>query len=254
VRILAVGDHGQLPPVMSSGELMKNPELRLEKIHRQAEGNPIIRFAHHVRSTGEFDMGAVDGKIIEIRSRMHNEWLGDAFKEEPFSTAALCWTNKTRIRLNAYARQGRGRKGVPAAGEVVICLKNKPPVYNGMRGVLATDGVFSREKYWIVDTSIGFPEEGLEAMPIGMCAPQFNRERVFKDLEEVRAKIPATSMKEAGDFYDYGYAMTVHRSQGSQFNHVIFYVDRRVEPESLDWRRFAYTAVSRAAERLTVMV
>src|SRR5690606_24251481 len=45
-KVLAVGDHGQLEPV--EGEmisLVKDPVLRLEKIHRQAEGNPIIRFA-----------------------------------------------------------------------------------------------------------------------------------------------------------------------------------------------------------------
>ena len=37
VPILAVGDHGQLPPVSGTGSLMKNQNLRLEQIHRQAE-------------------------------------------------------------------------------------------------------------------------------------------------------------------------------------------------------------------------
>src|SRR5208282_6828508 len=52
VPILAVGDHGQLPPVGGVGSLMKNPMLRLEQIHRQAEGNPIIALSKMIREQG----------------------------------------------------------------------------------------------------------------------------------------------------------------------------------------------------------
>ncbi len=52
VRILAVGDHGQLPPVMSEGSLVERPMLCLEKIHRQAEGNPIIQLSRVLREEG----------------------------------------------------------------------------------------------------------------------------------------------------------------------------------------------------------
>ena len=52
VPILAVGDHGQLPPVRGTSSLMAHPAVRLEQIHRQAEGSRIIRLAHHVRAEG----------------------------------------------------------------------------------------------------------------------------------------------------------------------------------------------------------
>lgn len=52
LRIMAVGDHGQLPPVMSSGSLVSRPMLRLEKIHRQAEGSPIIQLSRVLREEG----------------------------------------------------------------------------------------------------------------------------------------------------------------------------------------------------------
>src|SRR5574342_964575 len=47
VPILAIGDHGQLPPIQKGDpfNLMENPQIRLEKIHRQAEDSPIIRFS-----------------------------------------------------------------------------------------------------------------------------------------------------------------------------------------------------------------
>jgi exodeoxyribonuclease V len=58
----------------------------------------------------------------------------------------------------------------------------------------------------------------------------------------------------AENFFDFGYAMTTHKAQGSGFQHAIVYVDRPVQPESEDWRRWMYTAVTRAAERLTVIL
>lgn len=252
IPILAVGDHGQLPPVMSSGGLMAEPMLRLEKIHRQAADNPIIRFAHNLREKGTFERIEGDDRIRFLR-RTDTEIIEQVFRgaENPLDIGVLCWTNRTRIRLNAYARRGLGRKGVPAAGEVVMCLKNFAPVYNGMRGILTTDGVLDG---WRVTADVAFPEEELPAQRIAMCAPQFNRERAFKSIEELRERgVPAPSFSEAGKLFDYGYGLTVHKSQGSQFKHAIFYVDRQVEPESSDWRRFAYTAATRASEILTIM-
>jgi AAA domain-containing protein/UvrD-like helicase family protein len=256
VPILAVGDHGQLPPVAAAGSLMENPDLRLERIHRQAEGNPIIQLSRSVRETGWLDRKWADGSRVRFVKRADTATIEKAFGEakstgDLLSLGLLCWTNKTRIRMNAHARRGCGFQGVPNEGEVVICLKNKPPVFNGMRGVLASPGKLDK---WRVSASIAFPEEGLPPMPIAMCAGQFNREKPFRDLEELHKRgIEVWSMGDAGDLFDFGYAMTVHKSQGSQFDHAMFYVDRP-ENGGDDWRRFAYTAVTRAANRLTVLV
>ena len=54
--------------------------------------------------------------------------------------------------------------------------------------------------------------------------------------------------------FDFGYALTVHKAQGSAFAHAIVYVDRPVKPDSEDWRRWAYTAITRGAERLTIIL
>lgn len=48
-KVLYVGDHGQLEPIGRDPGIMRNPDIRLEKIHRQAEKSSIIQFAHHVR-------------------------------------------------------------------------------------------------------------------------------------------------------------------------------------------------------------
>lgn len=256
VPILAVGDHGQLPPVMASGELMKDPELKLEKIHRQAEKNPIIALSKVIREDGFLDDEYADGKHIRFRPKKKiKAVLRKAYERHPpIHVGIICHTNRKRIQLNAAARAAYGHSGVPSGGEIVLCLKNNPPVFNGMRGILAKDGVVDVDEPWLLRSAVQFLDEGIDTGDIDMCAATFNRERVFGSIEEIQALgIPVKKFGEAGIPYDFGYAMTCHKAQGSQFKHAILYLDRRVEPNSEDWRRFAYTAVTRASEKLTVL-
>ena len=60
-------------------------------------------------------------------------------------------------------------------------------------------------------------------------------------------------MSAAGDLFDFGYAMSCHKFQGSQVKTAIVYVDRPVDPWSTDWRRWMYTAATRASEKLIVI-
>ena len=269
VRILAVGDHGQLPPVADTGSLMQNPDCRLEKIHRQAQGNPIIQLAHRVRSEGFLDRSLVDlngGKHIRFGAKedaaghlvtayTERGTAVDAdFDADPLSVGVMCWTNKSRIMLNSLARKARGVRGPPRKGEVVICLRNKPPIYNGMRGLLVSDSFVDALVPWLLHADIEFPDEGIGSAPYVLCAPQFNREKTFAGLDElVDRGVNVNSMSEAGSLFDFGYAMTTHKAQGSSFEHAIIYLDRAEKPWDEEWRRWAYTSITRASERLTVL-
>ena len=87
------------------------------------------------------------------------------------------------------------------------------------------------------------PEENPAAKPqrVGVI-PQF-----FSGGEE---EIPY-SLRRDSDEFDFGYALTVHKAQGSQWNDVYLF------DESYAFRehraRWLYTGVTRAAERLTVV-
>jgi exodeoxyribonuclease-5 len=253
VPILAVGDHGQLPPVRATGALMQNPDLRLETIHRQAEGNPIIALSRHVREGGQLLGYRSTDERVAIRSRRDVQQVLKATADRPaLSLGILCWTNRQRIQLNGIARQVRGYKGSPGLGEVLVCLRNSPPVYNGMRGLLSRDS-FVAHQPWLLDVAIGFPEEEIDDHPRVLCAAQFNRDKgVFASIEELKERgIVVKMMRDAGDFFDFGYALTVHKSQGSQFEHAIVVMDM---PESNpDFPRWAYTAITRAISRLTIL-
>jgi exodeoxyribonuclease V len=265
IPILAVGDHGQLPPVAASGDLMQNPMLRLEKIHRQAESNPIIALSKVIRETGQLDKSLADGKRIRFALKSDLQLVLEAAYEcdKPIDVGVLCWTNKVRVRLNGAARKAQGFTGPPRKGEVVICLRNKPPVYNGMRGLLMKDAVEWDSKGgpnfglqpWHLNARIEFAEEGIEANDYTLCAPQFMRETSFKDLEELQARgISVERVSDAGSLFDFGYALTGHKAQGSQFDHVIIYLDRPQKPWDDDYKRWIYTCCTRASERLTILL
>jgi exodeoxyribonuclease-5 len=284
IPILAVGDHGQLPPVGGSGSLMKAPHLRLEKIHRQAEGNPIIALSKMIRETGRLPDSlpgdAVEFGQIRTYERLLEDRYADASAARLLEMGLACYTNRRRVGLNATVRRARGtaRKGweLPVEGEHVVCLRNmkgeqgRPPIANGMRGVLATNAVpklirdphgehkndrgeTCRESETHLMGSIGFPEDEIKACEYEMLRKQFSRDKTFQSPEELARETGIHSFRMAGALFDFGYAMTVHKMQGSQFDDLVVLSERPGPVNDEDWRRWLYTAVTRAAKKLTVL-
>lgn len=225
VQILAVGDHGQLPPVAGMGTLMRNPDIRLEKIHRQAEGNPIIKLSAVLRQTGKFDRKYADGKHIQFKSiavlrPLLQQRYTKAEPSELMKMVTLCYTNRRRAMVNALTRGLMLRSGPPKHGELVMCLRNNKDmgVYNGMRGIITeTRGRHPRWP-WQMQNEVDFVEDDVRAV-VTMCAQQFGREKTFSDFEELEAAIKETAKAvvhinnwtAVGGLYDFGYAMTVHK-------------------------------------------
>ena len=55
-----------------------------------------------------------------------------------------------------------------------------------------------------------------------------------------------------GDLFDFGYALTVHKAQGSQAKKVILFEERFKKMTDDEWKRWLYTAVTRAEEELYI--
>lgn len=263
VPILAVGDHGQLPPVKGHGSLMRRPDLRLEKIHRQAENNPIIRLSARIRETGQVDASCVDGEHVQVRLKSELPgWIAERFpserlEEDPrepegiLGTVLISATNKVRVGLNYDVREALGTYGaLPRRGEVVICLKNMAPVYNGMRGVLLSDVEESddEDEKPKLEALISFVEDGL-TRDVLVCPQQFFKEKTI-DIEQAREM--GVRLGSLGALYDMGYALTCHKCQGSQAPEVAVVADYIGRMSSGDQVRWNYTAVTRAQDRLVI--
>lgn len=270
VPILAVGDHGQLPPVSGTGSLMKNPNLKLEKIHRQAEGNPIIALSKVIRETGHIPDNMPEseavrfGKLRFIEQIIEERYAG-ATPARLLEMGLASYTNRRRVGLNAVARRAlRTAGGPPRIGEHVICLRNmkaeggRQPVANGMRGVLRSDVTTKKnrkgeESETHVVGSIAFPEDGIEAHQYDMLAAQFGREKTFQSNEELARETGLHSFSAAGSLFDFGYAMTVHKMQGSQFDDLVVCAERPGPVSNEDYKRWAYTAATRAVSKLWIL-
>jgi exodeoxyribonuclease-5 len=274
--ILAVGDHGQLSPVNGVGTLMRDPDIRLEHVHRQAVDNPIIKLAHTVRETGRLDTKLADGKhvVFDNKNKL-NAYVDKMYKgiteQRLFEVGMLCYTNDRRVSLNALAREARGFSGAPRTGDQVICLRNNRTkrVFNGMRALITSD-VYRKvapkdlpaheydpkdwEPPWKLFAQLDFVEDGVKD-EFSMCANQFNRKYTFKDYSELaECKIRVGTWEEAGGLFDFGYGLTVHKSQGSQFNEVLLIVDGPGRMGFDEYKRWLYTAITRAVDRITILI
>jgi exodeoxyribonuclease-5 len=76
------------------------------------------------------------------------------------------------------------------------------------------------------------------------------RVRVLPAFFESEEEIPY-SLRRDSDEFDFGYALTVHKAQGSQWDEIVLF------DESYAFRehraRWLYTAITRAAERITIV-
>jgi len=251
--IIALGDHGQLPPISGSFNLMEKPDIVLEKIHRQAENNPIILLAHEARLTGAVRPGVYSKSVRKYSHEMHdaseiNDVIDHLFGNFHDDMLVLCGRNKTRTQINGAIRTKMGREnGEPEVGDKVVCLKNNydqvfAPIYNGMTGYI--EEITPYKDHWY-EAMINFPEEGRMFDGI-MIKSQFGAPTLIESIEGVKHK-------ELGDRFDFGYALTVHKAQGSQARTVVLFEERFQKSDDEQWRRWLYTAVTRARENLYII-
>ncbi len=248
--IIAIGDHGQLPPIDSQFNLMENPELRLETIHRQAKGNPIIELATMARQTGQvpFQSFSADVQKVDRNSdeaqELFNRWITPHSKD----TLVLCARNKTRIMLNKRVRDLFGfTEETPQIGETLICLKNNyeadgGAIYNGMLGTLKS--IEPKYIHWY-DVEVEFHDEN-RVFKGEITQHQFHQEKLVDSVKGIH-------YSKVGDRFDFGYALTVHKAQGSQAKNVVVFEEYAPYMSDEEWRRWLYTAVTRASERLLII-
>lgn len=234
VPVLVLGDPAQLPPVKGCGYFInEKPDVMLTEIHRQAKGNPIIDMATKVRmgetlSPGQYgDSLVMDGKPDPAQ-------VMDADQ-------ILVGTNITRRKVNNKVRRLLGHfdgsSMLPVQGDKLVCLRNDydEGLLNGtLWDVTDNDGVGYLDR---ISLSI---RSGKTKLTVDAHT------HYFEDREKELAHY---EIRDAQCF-DYGYALTCHKSQGSQWDNVfVFDESHRFRASK---KRWLYTAITRAAEKVTV--
>lgn len=245
-KILVMGDPAQLPPVKGGGYYTnRTPDVMLTEIHRQAAENPIIRWATTVRNGGELPF-ADDGHARKLKKRSidHRDVMLAP------GVQLLAGKNDTRRNLNQYVRKHLDRDDCPypVKGDRLVVLRNDRDwgVLNGVTCEAAEDAAAPEgEEHLSMDVAY----EGLviQDMPV---------DRAYFDAYAD----PAAADPSDGSWdrrwmvpMDYGYCLTVHKAQGSQWDHVVLCDDGFAHWHPRMRSRWLYTAITRASERLTIL-
>lgn len=236
--VLVLGDPAQLPPISGGGFFTEHePDYLLTEIHRQARDNPIIRLALDVREGREFMRGDYGAAQVIGREDVNQDLVLKADQ-------VLVGRNQTRRRYNQRLRELKGfTADYPQAGDKLVCLRNDPAkgLLNGSLWKVMTS---SRETVkpginLLVSPEEDDPDRGVAKIKLLKAA--------FENPEE---EISWQQKKRFDDF-DFGYALTVHKAQGSQWNEVVLFDESFAFKDTR--QRWLYTAITRAAERLTIV-
>lgn len=236
--VLVLGDPGQLPPIGGGGFFTEQePDFLLEEIHRQAADNPIIRIARDVREGREIEYGDYGEVQVIARAQVTGDLVMGADQ-------VLVGTNKTRKRYNMRLRELKGFVGpLPQAGDKMVCLRNDP-AKDLLNGSLWKVMTAARETVKPGINLLLTPEE--EDFRSGIAKIKLLKKQFEFPDEEI-----TWQEKRRYDDFDYGYALTVHKAQGSQWDNVVLFDESYAFKDIRE--RWLYTAITRAAKRLTIV-
>ena len=209
--------------------------MMLTEIHRQARDNPILRLSQDVREGRDVAYGDYGEARVIRRDGVDAEAVMSADQ-------VLVGMNRTRRAYNGRMRTLQGREQpIPVEGDKLVCLRNdhaKGLLNGGLWRVAEARG-------WGADfVKLGVrPEEDPTRTPQNVAV-----HRAF--FEGTEAELPYP-VRRASDEFDYGYALTVHKAQGSQWDEVVLFDESRAFREHR--ARWLYTAITRAARRLTLV-
>src|SRR6266480_2595978 len=237
VPLLVLGDPAQLPPIQGGGFFTSTePDAMLTEVHRQARNDPIVRLSMEVRAGNRLAPGRYGLTEVVLRE--------DFDPQRALETdQILVGRNATRRAYNARMRERRGLADVlPVAGDKLVCLRNnrRKGLFNGSLW-LVEERKTSRARTLRLRLK---PDETIGARTVKASV----RPECFL------GGIEAFDWRERKhyDEFDFGYVLTVHKAQGSQWDDVVLFDESFAFPDSRE--RWLYTGITRAAKRLTVVV
>lgn len=274
VKCLFCGDGAQLPPVNGTCPLMENPHYTMTEIVRQAADNPIIQLATMAREGKRIDYGNYGDSVCVIS---RNAFRGEERKRLLLkANQILCGRNKTRNALNAEIRQYKGideGELLPVEGEKLICTLNdwEKPLdrderFHLVNGIIGTateiqpqeDGLATMQfKADFMEESIRVPfdtaifTDGRYRHLYGDRAVTLSNGTVVHEANFALLHKLRSVLDEPICRFEFAYAVTCHKAQGSEFDFVVVFDESWAFKE--EQNRWLYTAITRAKEKLLII-
>lgn len=250
--ILVLGDPGQLPPIKGEGAFtLATPDVMLTEIHRQAAESAVVRLATWAREGTAIPYGEHDPHVWKLPR------FGVGPEQMLRGGQVIVGRNATRFQLNMSMKGAAGFHAPypEGRGEKIICLKNRNDVgiVNGMFVTLdAVEHVDER----LFRASLA-NEDGQPVGPkradgsVGKLTVykghfddhvRFDKDRGERDFKVRKGTVEAA----------WGWAITCHKAQGSQWENVIVW-DDGLGRTPQDRARWLYTAITRAERGLVLL-
>lgn len=263
VHVICLGDPFQLPPIdrKEDNGLLYAPHIFLTEIMRQEFDSEIIRLSMQIRN--HESISYFKGEEVNI------------VPSKELNTGMLFWadqvlvgTNKTRSAINNQFREMLGRSENPEDGDKVICLRNywetfsenDNPLVNGTIGYLKdVYGSFVSYPKYLCDRTILTTNGHFEtdsndlyenlSMDTGMI---LTGKKSLTWQESARISKVAKYAASVPLEFEYGYAITGHKAQGSEYDKVLI-IEESFPFEREEHARWLYTCVTRGVDKVTLV-
>ena len=251
VHVIALGDPFQLPPIDGESELLTHPHVFLDEIVRQAQDSEIIRLSMDIRA----GLPLVKHKGNEV-SVVSKHQLNEAYYSGADQIIAA--KNITRASINWKCRKikfGPDVPDYPVENEKIICLKNYWDVMSGQYEPLINGMIGQASNIQFKNDFLGYKNAMYSDFSIGENNKFYNLFMDYNLFHEGKQTINSENWMEFMGkpkplVFDYGYCITCHKSQGSEWDKVLVFDEYM---KGTDHARWLYTATTRSKEKLIIV-
>ena len=261
-----VGDNFQLPMIDKNEghDYLENRHIFLSQVMRQAAESEIIQISMKIRNGEPIDFMKGKEVIIIPKSELvegHLTWADQI----------LCGTNATRENINRQMREIYGFSGLPQDGEKIVIKRNYWDICNDSGDALVNGCIgtfknpfesFIRLPSYIKNNRRDLPviiSEFVSEDGSSFGNIEFDKDfllieepcidwKVSYQLSKLKNKLGDIIPKQA----TYGYALTGHAAQGSQWDKVLV-IEENFPFSKEEHARWLYTCCTRPSEKLVLV-
>jgi len=258
--LIFLGDSYQLPPIGTDHDFLKYADVSLTEVMRH--DSAILYLATRVRTMKRIVLPSNVTKDITTYKANEITYFLREYEKCKGDCILICFTNKFRVQTNKLARRLLGRKELLVPGDSIISISNSKHLVNGESAIVETvDGPNGKEQIEIVEngtkvikhtyyrytlTLKGYGDGKIKVpaflFPDTLRPTIYNRQ--IPELDGI------DGINHAVAVITYGYAISGHKSQGSQWHSV--FVNQDFLMKKIDIARWYYTAITRAQKKLFI--
>lgn len=246
IPVIALGDPFQLPPIHEDNGVLEHPHIFLDQVMRQAQDSEIIRLSMDIRDGKSLTQYKSKDLCIIPRHQISDQLLLKADQ-------VLCGKNVTRFELNQRIRRATWNEKyqiAPIEGDKVICLKNYWDYGNLTNGTIGNLSKITTMESRLLKPMMlaNFKSDmGDKYNMLNMDYKIFTEGKTTVNQDNWREFPKDIKPME----FDYGYAITVHKAQGSEFDKVVLF-NEYLNGDRESYLRWLYTGCTRASKKLII--